>query len=360
MVKFLISALKQENPDLSDDDICFCAFTGKATSVLQSKGNKNCLTLHKLIYESFPNQDGTFTHVRRDFLEYKIIVVDEVSMAGMTLMKDLSSFDGIYVICLGDPGQLPPVQKNEDNHLLDKPHIFLDEIMRQAAESEIIQLTMNIREGNEIEEQQGKEVQVFNKEKLTDGMLQWADQVICSTNKTREELNNYMRKMYKRGSNPEVGDKIICLKNEWNRLSDCENPLINGTIGYITKIKEETIYIPRFIKTNLKSYKIYVVDIETETGEHFYDIPIDRNMLLYGESVLDFKLGYQLARTKLKNKVPIDFAYAYAITGHKSQGSEWNKVLVVEERFPFSQDEHKRWVYTCATRAAEKLVVIKK
>ena len=51
----------------------------------------------------------------------------------------------VYVIFLGDPFQLPPVSKDDDNHLLDSPHIFLDEIMRQAQESDIIRLTMQIR-----------------------------------------------------------------------------------------------------------------------------------------------------------------------------------------------------------------------
>ena len=51
--------------------------------------------------------------------------------------------------------------------------------------------------------------------------------------------------------------------------------------------------------------------------------------------------------------------YGYAITGHKSQGSEWNKVLVIEERFPFDKEEHQRWLYTCVTRAAEKLVLVR-
>ena len=43
----------------------------------------------------------------------------------------------ILYVC-GDPGQLPPINKDEDNHLLDNPHIFLDENMRQEAENEII------------------------------------------------------------------------------------------------------------------------------------------------------------------------------------------------------------------------------
>ena len=52
--------------------------------------------------------------------------------------------------------------------------------------------------------------------------------------------------------------------------------------------------------------------------------------------------------------------YGYAITCHKSQGSQWDKVLVIEEDFPFAKEEHKQWLYTACTRAAEKLVIIKK
>jgi DNA helicase IV len=40
-------------------------------------------------------------------------------------------------------------------------------------------------------------------------------------------------------------------------------------------------------------------------------------------------------------------------------GSEWDNVLVIEERFPFDREEHRRWLYTCCTRAAQKLVLIK-
>ena len=56
---------------------------------------------------------------------------------------------------------------------------------------------------------------------------------------------------------------------------------------------------------------------------------------------------------------PFDFTYAYAITCHKAQGSEWDKVLVHEEGFPFSEEEHRRWLYTAVTRAKNKLVLVK-
>ena len=45
LVRFIIEAL-----DVNEDEVCYCAFTGKATEVLRKKGNKNTCTLHKLLY----------------------------------------------------------------------------------------------------------------------------------------------------------------------------------------------------------------------------------------------------------------------------------------------------------------------
>ena len=59
-------------------------------------------------------------------------------------------------------------------------------------------------------------------------------------------------------------------------------------------------------------------------------------------------------------KVMEEFTYAYAITTHKAQGSEWDKVVVLEEGFPFDKTEHARWLYTALTRAEEKAVIIRK
>lgn len=61
-----------------------------------------------------------------------------------------------------------------------------------------------------------------------------------------------------------------------------------------------------------------------------------------------------------KDKIPNQFTYGYAITGWKAQGSEWDKVLVIEEDFPYNEVEHQKFLYTCATRAISKLVIIRK
>lgn len=40
-------------------------------------------------------------------------------------------------------------------------------------------------------------------------------------------------------------------------------------------------------------------------------------------------------------------------------GSEWDKVLIYEEKFPFSKEEHKKWLYTAVTRGAQKVVLVR-
>ena len=358
LVSHLIEALPGVNPE---QDVVFTSFTGKATQVLAKKGNKNTSTLHRLLFKSVPRPDGTFARIPVPHIPYKVVVVDEISMAPKSLISRLMNYN-VYVIGLGDPFQLPPVEKNEDNHLLDNPHVFLDEIMRQAAESEIIQLTMKIRNGEPIPYMKGKEVQVIKKDELNTGMLFWADQVLVATNNTRASINAEMRKLMGRGEKPEDGDKVICCRNYWELLADNESPLINGTIGTIKDSFMTFNRLPGFFFSDHypKNIDILKATFVGDCGEVYGSLPMDNKMILEGEKTLDWKTEYKIANNKkYSHLLPLEFTYAYAITTHKSQGSEWDKVLVIEERFPFSQEEHARWLYTACTRAAEKLVLVR-
>ena len=359
LVRFIIEELKTYG--VKETDVCFACFTGKAAQVLLKKGNKNVITLHKLLYKSIPKESGGFVRIPNLSIPYKIVVVDEVSMAPKTLM-DLLFKHNVYVICLGDPFQLPPVDKKEDNHLLDAPHIFLDEIMRQAQESEIIQLSMAIRENRPIEAFQGKEVQILNKEELNTGMLTWADQILVATNATRVSINAQMRKLLNFGEQPQDGDKIICLRNYWDCFSDNEEPLVNGTIGILKNSFLTKRYLPRIVKSidGLSHIDLIMGDFISDSGMYFHSLEMDKKMIDTGEFSLDWKTVYQLNRNpKTRDIPPLEFTYGYAITCHKAQGSEWDKVLVIEEKFPFDKIEHARWLYTAVTRSSEKLVLVR-
>ena len=359
LVRFIIEELKTYG--VKETDVCFACFTGKAAQVLLKKGNKNVITLHKLLYKSIPKESGGFVRIPNPSIPYKIVVVDEVSMAPKTLM-DLLFKHNVYVICLGDPFQLPPVDKKEDNHLLDAPHIFLDEIMRQAQESEIIQLSMAIRENRPIEAFQGKEVQILNKEELNTGMLTWADQILVATNATRVSINTQMRKLLNFGEKPQDGDKIICLRNYWDCFSDSEEPLVNGTIGILKDSFLTKRYLPSIVKSTdgLSHIDLIMGDFISDSGMYFHSLEMDKKMIDTGEFSLDWKTVYQLNRNpKTRDIPPLEFTYGYAITCHKAQGSEWDKVLVIEEKFPFDKIEHARWLYTAVTRSSEKLVLVR-
>jgi len=58
------------------------------------------------------------------------------------------------------------------------------------------------------------------------------------------------------------------------------------------------------------------------------------------------------------NLIPKNMYYGYAITTWKSQGSEWDKVLLICEKFPFDKNERRKFLYTAVTRASSKLVII--
>lgn len=352
LVRFIIEAL-----DIEEDYVAYTSFTGKAAEVLRKKGNANAMTLHKLLYDSIPRAAGGFFRKPKADIGYTVVVVDEISMVPKELINLLFKHR-VYVICLGDPFQLPPINKDEDNHLLDNPHIFLDEIMRQEAESEIIQLTMKIREGKPIDFFSGENVQVIQKEQLNTGMLLWADQILTATNQKRLNINAQVRALLDKGPEPEDGDKVICLRNYWDDFSMNGDPMVNGTIGTLTNVFRTWREVPKYAKCEVDKFDVICGDFVTDDGIYCMT-EIDRMMLMTGMKCCDWRVAYKLGR--LKNKygeiVPKEFAYGYAITCHKAQGSEWDKVLVLEESFPFDKKEHARWLYTACTRASEKLLL---
>ena len=353
LVKFIVQALP-----VDPEDVVFATFTGKAAQVLISKGNTNAMTLHRLLYDSVPRADGTFYRRKRRLLGYKIVIVDEVSMAPKEMMELLFSHHGVYVICLGDPFQLPPIDKNADNHLLDNPHIFLDEVMRQAMDSDIIKLTMDIRDDIATLDFKGKDAQILKQKDLTTGMLLWADQIICGTNKTRVQINNNMRQLLGRSEDPEDGDKVICLRNYWDYWANNGDYLVNGTIGFLNDTYSSFNVLPSWYGGTV--IPIIQANFTSDSDADYGSLQMDKKEILIGEKTLDRKTEFKLSRSKkYSHLVPMDFTYGYCITCHKAQGSQWNKVLVIEEKFPFDKEEHARWLYTAATRAIDKLVIVR-
>jgi len=253
----------------------------------------------------------------------------------------------IPIVGLGDPFQLPPVM--DDNHLLDNPDVMLTQIMRQEEGSEIVQLSMKIRNMEPFENFKGDEVQVINNSELVTGHYQWADQILCATNKTRRSVNTLCRNLYGFEGELQEGERLICLSNYWDDVTETGDTLVNGSTGTVELVNE--------IPHNMLGVPEYRAHFLAEGAILPFDsIPIDKVYLETGERCLTDK---QMYRCKRKFLVPRLFDFGYCITVWKAQGGEWDNVLAFEEGFPYQKEDHYRYLYTAVTRAAKKLVLVR-
>ena len=140
------------SPRRVDGKVLFAAFTGKAALVMRSKGCERASTIHSLIYKTRESGEEMPSFDLWDDApasKASLIVIDECSMVDAELGRDLMSF-GVPLLVLGDPAQLPPIQGG--GFFTDaEPDAMLTEVHRQAEDNPIIRLSMDIRDGRDLE-----------------------------------------------------------------------------------------------------------------------------------------------------------------------------------------------------------------
>lgn len=254
------------------------------------------------------------------------IVVDEASMIGGKIGNELvetAKRHGLPIILAGDFYQLPPV--NDIAYFSDpETHVAapeIDEIVRQAEGSAILELATNVRDGFRPRRVELDGLSVFPRDDVD---LWEYDIILCGLNRTRHRINEDKREEQKHtGKLPQPGEPMILLRND-NTLGIC-----NGDI-------------------------FKVIEAKKENGELWITGEFDS----IGE--LTFMAAIEVPGKALDMRGPAHpIAFAYAITTHKAQGSEWSKVLVIDESKPFGEDAFC-WLYTAVTRAKEHLTLIKR
>ena len=349
LIRYLINEIKLEH-----DEVLFTAFVGKATLAMTRNG-LNAKTLHSAICyckdEPVLDENGNvvteynrrvtkrvFTRRRKIDPRIRLIVVDEGSMVPAKMADWLLKFK-VPIIVLGDLNQLPPVIG--DSFFLKEPDVVLTQIMRQSSESPIPYFAQKVlQNGTKCLSpglQIGNKINVLSKADITPELLKDYDVIICGTNKTRNNLNTYIReRIYGRTQDyPVIGDKLICRENDWTFSVD-DVYLINGLIGYVTDIDLESI-----------SDYTMKIDFKPEFMDNeFKNVTLDR--IYMGLSPND-KRFYRSNYHK--------FEYGYAITCHLSQGSQYNRVLVFNESFG-TAEERRKWLYTAVTRAIDKVTIL--
>jgi exodeoxyribonuclease-5 len=311
----------------------FAAFTGKAALVLRSKGCAGASTIHSLIYNASEDNNGrpSFT-LNKDGPASRagLIVIDECSMVDEELGRDLLSF-GKPILVLGDPAQLPPV-KGAGFFTEGAPDVMLTEIHRQAADNPIIRLSQAVREGGEVGYGAYGDSRVLRREEIDAETVMAADQVLVGLNKTRRAYNGRIRQLTGRsGLTPETEDKLVCLRN------DRAKGLLNGGLW---RVAEALGLANDFVRLALRP--------EEEAARDPLRVAVHRAFFEGREADLPFPV----------RRESDEFDFGYALTVHKSQGSQWDEVVLFDESRAF-REHRARWLYTGVTRAAKRLTLVR-
>jgi exodeoxyribonuclease-5 len=315
-----------------DGEVKFAAFTGKAALVMRSKGCYGATTIHSLIYRARESGEETPTFELWDDApasKAKLIVIDECSMVDEELGRDEMSF-GVQVLVLGDPAQLPPVQGG--GFFTDaEPDAMLTEVHRQAQDDPIVRLSMQVREGERLSIGEYGLSSVVKRADFDPQRALETDQILVGRNATRRAFNTRMRERRGfEGEMPVSGDKLVCLRN--NR----KKGLFNGGLW---NVKTAPTVRTHMLKLSLRP--------DEGAGGKGVKVSVRRECFTGEIEGLDWQV-----RKKFD-----EFDYGYVLTVHKSQGSQWDDVVLFDESFAFP-DSRARWLYTGITRAAKRLTVV--
>jgi exodeoxyribonuclease V len=289
-----------------------------------------------------------------------VVIIDEASMLSKQHVEDVRAF-GVPVILVGDAGQLPPI-KDPMNPWIIKPNVELTEIHRQGADSGILQAAHDVRRNGRMGQaaygspkpdavrmprsapQVDDLLMRFNP--ATDGAL------ITYTNRLRAQLNRlYHAKLVQDGP-VAAGDRVVSLggrpyeaarvvlEDGVPRATGEFLHVHNGMTGQVLKAAERGV----------------VTELTIQLDDHPLATADNPVVILSGgvptaqfgaERELAFNAPERPRGTHL-------WDYAYALTAHKAQGSEFDKVIVADQRPP----EYRQWMYTALTRARQGVVVV--
>ena len=332
--------LNYKNPKIYEK-IALMAPTGRAAKRMKELLDMDAKTIHRHLGY---NYDGLFTYNEHHQLTQDLIIVDEASMIDIFLAKKLFSCikSGAQVVIVGDVDQLPSVGPGQvladfiDSNIL--PVVRLNEIHRQAKDSRIIQLARSVNEQNLNQEDLISDQDVYlyraQADRIKSVIIKQIEgaihegysmiddiQVLAPMYKGELGIDSFNQLLQdKFNTNKEngmtygdktyyIGDKVIQLVNDPERL------IMNGDIGVVKNIKYNS------------------------KNDQYMIVTFDDNDVMYEKSDLD------------------ELNLAYAISIHKSQGSEYKIVMIPMVR-NYMHMLKKELIYTAITRAKRYLIIL--
>lgn len=327
-IKAINAVARKIYPDMK---IFFAAPTGRAARRISEVTGEMAYTIHKLLefdHEGHPQYDT------QNPLPCDLIIVDEASMVDIYIARQLLSAlkTGTRVLFVGDVDQLPSVGPGDVLRDLlacpDIPRVTLDKVFRQAAKSQIIANAHRINKGQPLVIDNSKKDFIFlereSPEDICKTVVHWVKNLGCGPSEIQvlspmkkgpvgtQEINRLIQESVNPSGEEirlkntvfRVGDKVIQIRNNYAK------EVFNGDIGTITATDGDTIMV-RFSGHEIEY-----------AGDELKEIEL-----------------------------------AYAITVHKSQGSEFKTVII-----PVTTSHYvmlaRNLIYTGITRATERVVLV--
>ena len=332
----LYKVLSSSNKVRLDEQIALLAPTGRASKRMSEVTNFEASTIHRFLKWNKDTNRFQINEYNKSSVSF--VIIDEASMIDTMLLANLLKGlkSSCHIILVGDANQLPSVAAGDVlNDMIESkelPVYALKNWHRQGSDSKIIPFAHRINEGildrellnggsdlefipcrdNEIIEVIGNVCKDYNSYDL---------QVLAPIYKNRNgiyAINDHLQKLWnpKSPSKKEIegNESIYREKDKVIQLSNMKDESVfNGDIGIIDRIKL------------LGNKELY--------------IDYDGNLVKYTKSMLQ------------------NFTLGYAISIHKSQGSEFDTVLI-----PFTFDYRKmlyrKLIYTGVTRCKKKLILV--
>lgn len=410
----LISALVKTLDQLKQKCVLL-APTGRAAKVFSHYAGHPAYTIHRKIYRqrTFSNELDNFV-MNANLHQHTLFIVDEASMianeglsGGMfgtgRLLDDLIHYvyagQGCRLMLIGDTAQLPPVGEEESPALsasmlegygLEVTEHCLTLVVRQEQDSGILYNATSLRQYIAEEEYFSlprikadgfPDIRIISGGELIDTINECYDKagmdetmIICRSNKRANLYNKGIRNtILYREDELNTGDLLMVAKNNYYWGADCKEMdfIANGDIAVVRRVRRtHEMYGFRFADVTLcfPDYNDLELDVKILLDTLHSDAPAltreESNRLFqavqedYGDITVKRERMKKIKEDTWYNALQVK--YAYAVTCHKAQGGQWQRVFVdqgymTEEMLT---PDYYRWLYTAFTRATEVLYLV--
>lgn len=411
----MMAALVQAYKELQQK-VVLLAPTGRAAKVLSRYAHAPAYTIHKFIYRQKKLGEEVFS-LNDNLYKNTLFIVDESSMisgirdnqtfgSGILLddlVKYVYSGDGCSLLLLGDNAQLPPIgtelspalrEEYMAKYSLNITTHTLTEVARQALDSGILSNATTLRHvALNPHNSAGKDMWGYLQQSADLEMISGSDFIekieesyrdigaeqtiiLTRTNKRTNIYNQGIRaRILWREEEIENGDRLMVSKNNYFWTEKYENLpfLANGDMLEISRLRNiREMYGFHFADAQLRALDYdWEIDAVIWLDTLHSDSPEMNNGLhreLFGRIAEDYpelahnrkKLIETIYQSPYYNALQVRFAYA--VTGHKSQGGQWKHVYIDPYKggeLHADEEGFYRWLYTAVTRASEKVYFIK-